>query len=115
MTKKDTFNLLFPNIFYIMLAAAAFWEAGMIRQATRDYDSQQKFDAFVTNVQSGKWQLTTDRWIYGMRQERATAEAYRKAYSDTTEMMQVIGWSALGGFFLQIIGVFSIRKKLWKP
>ena len=84
----------------------------MIRQRTGDNGGQQKFDVFVANVKSGKWQLTADRWLEGMRRERATAEAYRKAGASTVELMQDFVWASLAGILLQTCVVFSVRKTL---
>ena len=115
MTKRDIATLLSPSFFFIVVVVASFLTSGMIRRQTRDDGSRQKFEAFVTNVQSGKWQLTTDRWLEGMRREEATAEAYRQASATSGDMMQVIGWTTLAGILLQTAAIFSVRKRLKKP
>jgi hypothetical protein len=78
MTKRDLAILLSPSIFFIVVAVAAFLTSEMIRRHIRDDGSRQKFDTFVTNVQSGKWQLTTDKWLEGMQWEEDTAELIAK-------------------------------------
>jgi hypothetical protein len=115
MTKKDVIILLSPSILFIVVAVAAFLTSEMIRQHTRDDGSKQKFDTFVTNVQNGKWQLTTDKWLEGMRREEATAEAYRQASATNGDMMQIIGYTTLAGILLQTAAIFSVRKRLRKP
>jgi len=97
MTKQDVAILLSPSVFFIVAAVAAFMMSNMIRQHTRDDGSHEKFDTFVTNVQSGKWQLTTDRWLEGMRREEATSEAYRQASIDAGQMLQVVCWTTVAG------------------
>ena len=115
MTKRDIATLLSPSIFFILVAVAAFWTSDAIGRHTRDDGGQQKFDTFVKNVQSGKWQLTTDRWLEGMRQERAIAEAYREAGTSTADMMRDLVWASLVGIAFQVAVVFSVRKRLRKP
>lgn len=115
MTKRDIAYLLSPSILFIMLAVAAFLEFTLTHDYTRDDGHSQKFGTFVTNVQNGKWQLTTDKWLEGMRHEEATAESYRQFIVGTSRMSQIIFWSAIAGFVFQIAIVLSIRKKLSKP
>ena len=114
MTKRDVITLFSPSVFFIVAAVAAFMMSAMIRQHSRDDGSHQKFDTFVTNVQSGKWQLTTDRWLEGMRREEATTEAYRQASVDAGQMLQVICWATVTGIAFQIAAVYSVRKRLSK-
>jgi|HubBroStandDraft_6_1064221.scaffolds.fasta_scaffold584718_2 hypothetical protein len=115
MTKKDVFILLSPSIFFIVVAVAAFLTSEMIRRHTHYDGSRQKFDTFVTNVQSGKWQLTTNKWLEGMQREEATAEAYRDVGADSADMMRVFAWTSLAGIVFQTAVVFSVKKRLRKP
>jgi hypothetical protein len=115
MTKRDIALLLSPSIFFVVVAVAAFIMSAMIRQHTREDGHAQKFDAFVTNVQSGKWELTPDKWLDGIRREEATAESYRQAGAATGQMFLDLCGAALVGFIFQIAVVFSVRKRLSKP
>jgi hypothetical protein len=115
MTKRDIITLLSPSVFFIVAAIAAFMMSAMIREHSRDDGSHQKFDTFVANVQSGKWQLTTDRWLEGMKREEALSEAYRHAYVGAGQMLQIVCWATIAGIALQIAAVYSVRKKLSKP
>jgi hypothetical protein len=115
MTKRDVVTLLSPSVLFIVAVVAAFMWSAMIREHSRDDGSHQKFDTFVANVQSGKWQLTTDRWLEGMKREEATSEAYRQAYVDAGQMLQIVCWTTVAGIALQIAAVYSVRKRLSKP
>lgn len=115
MKKRDITLLLSPSIFFVIIAVTAFVMSSMIRQHTRDDGHAQKFNTFVTNVQTGKWQLTTDKWLDGMRSEEATAESYREAGATTCQMFLVLCGAALLGFIFQIAVIFSVRKSLSKP
>ena len=115
MTKRDITLLLSPSVFFIVAAVAAFMMSAMIRQHASDDGSHQKFDTFVSNVQSGKWQLTTDKWLEGMRHEEATSEAYRQASMDVGEMLLLVCWTTALGIAFQIAAVYSVTKRLRKP
>ncbi|MCX6894044.1 MAG: hypothetical protein NTZ16_00725 [Verrucomicrobia bacterium] len=112
MKKKDIALLLSTSLFLAIVAAAAFFTAETISKQTKDDGHRQKVETFITNVQSGKWQLTTERWLECMRREDAAAEAYRKAGASTAKMMRVFAWTALAGMFMQIIVVLSVRKRI---
>jgi len=114
MTKKDIALLLSPGLFFAVVAVAAFFTAEMIEQRSKDDGGHQKFLTFVSNVQSGKWQLSTDRWLEGMRRADATAEAYRKADASTVAMFRDFAWTALAGMALQAAVVYSVLKRVRK-
>jgi hypothetical protein len=115
MTKRNIITLLSPSVFFIVAAVAAFMWSAMIREHSRDDGSHQKFDTFVANVQSGKWQLTTDKWLEGMRDEEATSEAYRQGYVGAGQMLQIVCWTTVAGIAFQVAAVYSVRKRLSKP
>jgi hypothetical protein len=112
MTKREIAKLLSPSLVFALIAATAFFMSGLIRQHIGDNGGQQKFDQFVANARSGKSQLTTDQWLEGMRRERATVEAYRKAAASDARLMQLLAWSALAALVMQTLAVLSVRKKL---
>jgi hypothetical protein len=114
MTKRDIITLLSPSVFFIVAAVTAFLMSATIREHSRDDGSHQKFDTFVANVQSGKWQLTTDKWLEGMKDEEATSEAYRQAYVGAGQMSQIVCWATAAGFAFQVTAVYSVRKRLSK-
>ena len=106
MTKKDIAYLLSPSLFFIVVAITALFTSNMIRQYTRDDGSQQKFDAFVDNIQSGKWNFTTDRWLEAIRHEHMGVEAYRKASADTAKIFRDLIWASSAGILFQVTAVF---------
>lgn len=87
----------------------------MIGQRWRDDGSPQKFEAFVANVQSGKLQLTTDRWLDGMRRQETLIEAYRQTGGEVGQMLEIVGLTTVAGIAFQMAAVYSVRKKLSKP
>jgi len=115
MTKRDIVTLLSPSVFFILAAVAALMTFAITRSHTRDGGSHQKFETFVTNVQSGQWQLTPDRWLEGMRREEAASEAYRQTCAEVGQMLLVVGLAILAGIVFQIVAVYSVRKRLSKP
>jgi hypothetical protein len=115
MTRRDITLLLSPSVFFIVAAVAAFMTSAMIRQHASDDGSHQKFVTFVTNVQNGKWQLTPDKWLEGMRHEEALSEAYRHACIGAGQMLQVVCWATVAGIAFQIATLYSVRKRLRKP
>ncbi|MDB6026347.1 MAG: hypothetical protein JWM68_2570 [Verrucomicrobiales bacterium] len=112
MTKRNMAGLLAPSIFFIFVAVLAFLISNAIREHSRDDGSQQKFDTFVSKVQSGEWQLPTDKWLERARLDRDLAESYRKTGNSTADVIHILMWMSLAGFVLQIAAVFSVRKKL---
>ena len=118
MTKKDVAILLSPSIAFVILASLAFLSSGMILghfDSNQERESQQKFERFVAKVKSGEWQLTQDKMIEGMRLAQEAAAADRRASASIGELMRAFVWLALAGIFLQLVAVFSVRKRLQKP
>ena len=115
MTKKDIILLLSPSVLFVLIVVAAFFTSEMILERSKDNDHKQKFETFVSNVQSGKWQLTTDRWLDVIRREDATTEAYREASVSIAGMFRDFIWASVAGIFIQVIAVFSVLKRLRTP
>ena len=114
MTKKDIAILLAPNVIFIGAAIMILFFSSMIRQKCHDDKDHQKFDTFVRNVQSGKWQLTTDKWLKGMRLEHDTADAYQKACFEIGETMRAGGWLLFVGILWQIGAVYTVGNRMRK-
>jgi hypothetical protein len=114
MTKKDMTLLLSPTMLFAVLAVAAYFTSLQLQNYSKDDGHQQKFEIFVTNVKSGKWDLTTDRWLEGMRHEKRRGDAYREAYSDTAGMFQILLWTSLAGIVFQAVAVFTVVRRMRK-
>ena len=112
MNKKDFIILLAPIVMFITVAGTALSLADTIQRRVLAGDSHQKFEAFVQNVESGKFQLTTDRWLEGMRRQQATAEAYLKADAASRDLMMWLMWAALFGIIFQVGAVIHFNKRL---
>jgi hypothetical protein len=112
MTKKDMTLLLSPTMLFAVLAVAAYFTSLQVQNYSKDDGHQQKFETFVTNVKSGKWDLTTDRWLEGMRREKGRGDAYREAYSDTAGMFQILLWTSLAGIVFQAVAVFTVVMRM---
>lgn len=114
MTKKDVWNLLAPSLLFAGLAVSALFFAGLATKytgANRAKESEEKFETFIKNVETGKWQLTPDRWIHGMRLYRASANSDREIITVLADFMQFSGWVGLFAVLYQVAIVFALRAK----
>ncbi len=112
MSTRSLLFLLSPSLIFIVIAAAAFQLSQKdfhYYDPAKERESQQKFDTFVANVQSGRWQLTTDRWLEGMRRERKVTEAERQIGIDSAIVIRQGAWLILLGVACQVLSVFAIR------
>jgi hypothetical protein len=123
MTKSAITLLLSPSLFFAVLAFAGYLASQLVQDKTKEDRDRQKFETFVTNVKSGKWQLTTDRkwprdksrkWLEGMRREHAIGEASQAACSEAAEMYKGCMWTALGGMVFQAVAGFTVLRRMRK-
>ncbi|HEV7924946.1 MAG TPA: hypothetical protein VGR14_06300 [Verrucomicrobiae bacterium] len=105
MKKRDIAVLLAPGIFFILVVVAAFLPITELS----DGSSQKKFDQFVDNVRSGKWQLTSERWIEGLQVQRKETEHFLGQFIDR---MQMFCWLGVAGMLAQIATVLFVAKSL---
>jgi hypothetical protein len=110
MTKKDITILLAPSIMFVTIGVTALLVSGLIHRRVVSGDGQQKMDAFTQKVQSGEWQLTTDRWLELVHRQQATAAAYLKADEDFRDLMLLVALTALLGIISQVITIRHVRK-----
>jgi hypothetical protein len=116
MTKKDIMDMLKISILFIIIAFTAFSIFFICRHETADIGSdQQVFERFADDVKTGKQQLTTDRAIAIIRQERVTVDLYRKVIAVEAWLVQWIGWMSLLGIGMQVFVAIRIRKRMKKP
>jgi hypothetical protein len=115
MTKKDIGFLFFPTIFFAVILWGATITHNDLRRHLREGDSSRpKFDAFVGSVQSGKLQLTSDKWLDIVRHERAAGDSYLQAAFSIDEVLVDIIWASLFGILLQTAVVYLFWKRLKK-
>jgi hypothetical protein len=117
MTKKDIPILLCPCIVFAIVGICAFLLSHTIeryQEFQHAPESQQKFDTFVTNMVSGKSQLTPDRWIMVLRSSRSVAEAEQKINASTGKEVLDFVWLAAVGIFWQSAAVFIVVRRLRK-
>ena len=101
MNNKDFYKLMgFPVFCLVLLAALALFVSNLYSKLSNRHDneiqsSRQKFEGFVENVKNGKWQLTTDQWIEGMRLQRSAVEEQRNIAVSLTRLIRTIGWFSL--------------------
>jgi len=107
MTKRDIVTLLSPSVFFIVAAVPAFTMSAMIRQHTRDDGSHQKFDTFVSNVQSGKRQLTTDRWLEGMQREEGSKTREVTPLHRSASLPRLVAIHAASRRWLSYVGHYA--------
>jgi hypothetical protein len=118
MTKRDIITLLAPSIVFATVGICAFIISQSIqRHADIEHtpEHQQKFDTFVTNVVSGKWQLTTDRWLVVLRSTERVAESERVVNADAAVEVRDFVWLAAIGIFWQVAAVFIVKRRLRQP
>lgn len=120
MSKKDIYQLIaFPVSSFLMLAMAAFFISNWgFKEYTeiqkKNQDSQQKFDQFVENVKSGKWQLTNDKWIEAMKGQRSETKAQFEFSVPLIEFLKFIGWFSLISAGCNALVVLRIKEKILK-
>jgi len=111
MNKKDICHLIaFPVFSFLIIAVGALFSSNLYSRYYNELEKenqmrQQRFEQFVENVENGKWQLTTDKWIEGMRRQRSSAEAERKTIVPLIEFLRFIGWF---GFILAAFNVLVV-------
>lgn len=114
MTKREIFLLLSPTLLFATIVVASFFMSHTVREATRDNGHRQKFETFISNVQNGKWQVTTDKWVVGMREEEATAQEYRTAAASTSTIFRDFILAGVLGIVFQAAVVLSVLKRFKK-
>lgn len=112
MKIKDTVILLAPLVLFLTVGTTALLIGDKLHQEITQDDSHQKFEAFAQNVESGKWQLTTDKWLEGMRRQQASTEAHLKTDASLGDLMFWIGWASFAGILLQAGAVLHVRRRL---
>lgn len=120
MNKKDIYQLMaFPVSSLLMLALAALvvsiqYSKHYTEIQEKNQQSQQKFDQFIENVKSGKWQLTNDKWIEGMKLQRAEAKEQYDSIVPLIEFLQFIGWFSLILAACNALVVLYVKDKIMK-
>lgn len=112
MSKRDFAILVAPIVMLLTVAGTALLLVEMIQRLLVAGDDHQKFETFVQNVESGKVQLTTDRWLEGMRREQATGEAYLKADASFRNLLLDVIWASLLGIIFQVAAMLHLKKRL---
>lgn len=97
---------------FLAIGVAALVVSDTIQRRIAAGDSHEKFEAFVQKVESGKWQLTTDKWLEGMRLQQATAEANLKADVALRELMLCLAGASLLGIIFQVFVMLHASKRL---
>ncbi len=109
MSNKHLAVLLSPAIIFLVIAAGDFVLSQQAMNRPNPDQERQRFENFVKNVQSGKWQLTTDRWLVGMRSQHRLVEAERGTRLQLAETMRSGVWHILAGIGFQAIAVLWVR------
>jgi hypothetical protein len=120
MSKKDIYQLItFPAFSFLMLAIGALFISNWCSKEyteiqKKNQDSQQKFDQFVENVKSGKWQLTNDKWIEAMKGQRSETKAQFEFSVPLINFLQFTGWFSLILAVCNVLVVLRIKEKIMK-
>jgi len=120
MNKKDIYHLImFPVLCFLILSASALFFSHLYFGYYNNHEkenqvSEQKFEQFIDNVKSGKWQLTTDKWIEGMKLQRSEAETEYKSVVPLIEFLQFIGWFSLILAACNVLVVLYVKDKIKK-
>jgi hypothetical protein len=112
MTKPNSLILLGPIAFFLLAAIAVFIMSNQVfKNASIDRDHQKKFDAFASDVHTGRVRLTVGQWLDNARHEDALVEDYRQASITAGKMMQIAGWAIVAGIVFQVICLFLVLNK----
>ena len=111
MTKKDIAFLLSPILFFLVIGIGLFSSAGLLQMRVNTGASSEKFDTFVQNVKSGKWQPTTNQWLDLMQGERTVVASNLKSDSSLREVLLTLVLFCLIGLLCQVAVVLHFRKK----
>ena len=120
MNKKDIYHLImFPVLCFLIFSVSALFFSHLYFGYYNDHEkekqiSEQKFEQFIDNVNSGKWQLTTDKWIEGMKLQRSEAEAEYKSIVPLIEFLQFIGWFSLILAACNVLAVLYVKDTIKK-
>ena len=118
MNNKRWLILFCPAFVFLSIAVGAFALSEQEIQrhnVAQERENQAKFDKFVANVRSGKWELTPDKWIEGMRLERDLTESERQFSLGSARTMRAGGWYLLVGVVFQAVVVISVKGAFKKP
>jgi hypothetical protein len=115
MNKKDVAIILGPVFVFLIIGISALLGAHLCYRSIQEGDGHQKYETFVQNVQSGNWQITTDRWLKIMREHQATRAAYLEYEKSLRDFMLIFAWIALLGIISHFYTISHIRKRLTKP
>ncbi len=80
----------------------------------RNLARQQKFDQFVENIKSGKWQLTNDKWIEEMKLQGKVSNDQFESIVPLIEFLQFIGWFSLVLAVCNVLAVLYVKDKIKK-
>jgi hypothetical protein len=120
MNKKEIYHLImFPGLCFLILSAGAWFFSHLYFGYYNNHEkenqiSEQKFEQFIDNVKSGKWQLTTDKWIEGMKLQRSEAETEYQSVVPLIEFLQFIGWFSLILAGCNVLVVLCVKDKIKK-
>ena len=115
MTKRNITFFFLPTIFFVIILVSSFFMHTAIRRHIQEEDiSRPKFDAFVSNVQSGRLQLTPDKWLDVVRHERVAGDNFLQAAFGVDGLLLNYMWASLAGILSQTIVVVIFKKQLEK-
>ncbi len=112
MTNKHLIILLSPNIVWAAVVICTFITAREIRgfhRSGQQSETRQKFNEFVENIENGKWQLTQDQMLEGMRRARRIVEGERSINSSAGEELQALAWMTVVGIVWQAAALLTVR------
>jgi len=121
MTKKELLLLLIPTIAFLFLALSGLAIPIALSQKSEDKlrpPDVEKFQRFETNVLNGTWELSSERWLEGMRltygASRASYEVAiqeREINSHLFKILNLLGLVALIGLGFQVWVIIALRQK----
>jgi hypothetical protein len=114
MNKKDVYILLTPITGFLIVGILALLVSHQCHRLIQTGIGQEKYETFVENVQSGKWQITTDKWLAIMKQHQATKASNIEIEASFRELMLLLALTSLLGIVCQVRAVLHIRKRFTK-
>ena len=76
--------------------------------------SKDLIDAFVKNVESGKWKLTTEKAIQIIKGGQELNESRNKTIIAINDILFTSAWLGVVAFLLQLGAILSFNSKLRK-
>jgi hypothetical protein len=113
MMKKDMLVLLLPGALWVLLSAALMTGAVIVHNAYKnDQEYEQKFQDFVTDVESGRTQLSAEKMLEQVRRSHAVAASERDMTMSCGRGFEAFALLAAAGFMSEVVLALHFKRRL---